>query len=136
MKFKRAASAHSVASHGARRGFTLAEALAALAFLAIVIPVAVQGLQVASQAGEVAQRKGLAAQAAERLLNELVVTRQWQSASGGGTVQEGKFSFRWQSRSDAWLKDAMKRVTVTVLYSVRGQDYEVRLSTLVDATQL
>ena len=37
--------------------FTLAEVLAALMFMAIVIPVAVQGLRVSSRAGALAERK-------------------------------------------------------------------------------
>ena len=41
--------------------FTLAEVLAAMLFLAIVIPAAVEALHVASLAGEVAARKGAAA---------------------------------------------------------------------------
>ena len=38
-------------------GFTLAEVLAALVFMAILIPVALEGLSIASRAGEVAARK-------------------------------------------------------------------------------
>ena len=52
-------------------GFTLAEVLAALLFLAIVIPVTLQGLRVASMAGEVGQRKMIAARIGNKVLNEL-----------------------------------------------------------------
>src|SRR5436190_13357159 len=54
--------------------FTLAEVLAALAFMAIVIPVAVNGLRVANLAGQVGQRKAVAARIAERVLNEYTTT--------------------------------------------------------------
>src|SRR5437660_12779604 len=47
--------------------FTLAEVLAALAFMAILIPVVIECLNIASRAGEVAQRKTEAARVAERL---------------------------------------------------------------------
>ena len=62
-------------SSGARRtanraGFTLAEVLAALVFMAIVVPVAVEGLRVANLAGQVGQRKTVAARVADRVLNE------------------------------------------------------------------
>src|SRR6187401_1688498 len=43
-----------------RAAFTLVEVLAALAFMAIVIPVAVDGLRVANLAGQVGQRKAVA----------------------------------------------------------------------------
>ena len=72
-----------------RAGFTLVEVLAALAFMAIVIPVAVDGLRVANQAGQVGQRKAVAARIAERVLNEMVITGQFRSPTQGGTVQEG-----------------------------------------------
>jgi type II secretory pathway component PulJ len=54
------ATRNNKGSVGARRpclsGFTLAEVLAAMLFLAIVIPVAVETLHVSSLAGEVAAR--------------------------------------------------------------------------------
>src|ERR1051325_2433688 len=68
------------------RGFTLAEVLAALAFMAIVIPVAVQGLRVASLAGQVGQRKAVAGRIAERVLNELSVTGQLQGSGTSGVA--------------------------------------------------
>jgi hypothetical protein len=43
--------------------------LAALLFLAIVIPTVVEALHVASLAGEVAVRKSAAARVADRILN-------------------------------------------------------------------
>src|SRR5689334_15182452 len=76
-----------------RAGFTLAEVLAALALMAIVIPVAVHGMRVASLAGVVAQRKALAARIGERLLNETVVTRQWNQSVQNGTEQAGPYQF-------------------------------------------
>lgn len=122
------------AARRGRAGFTLVEALAALAFLAIVIPVAVQGLRVANLAGQVADRKAGAARVADRMLHELVATGQWQQSTGGGKVMEDTHEFRWQVRSSSWNKEAMKLLTITVTYGVQGQEYEVRASTLVDTT--
>lgn len=116
-----------------RRAFTLAEALAALAFMAVVIPVAIEALHVASLAGVVAQRKVAAAQFADRWLNELLVTGQWKQGSNSGNVQEGNQNYRWQLRSESWEKDALKRLTLSVTYAAQGRDYEVQLTTLVDA---
>ena len=45
-------SGKRTASEAARAAFTLAEVLAALLFMAIVIPVAVEGLHIASLAGK------------------------------------------------------------------------------------
>jgi type II secretion system protein I len=117
-------------------GFTLAEVLAALVFMAIVIPVAVQGLRIASRAGSVSERKVVAARLAENKLNELIVTGQWQSASQQGTTEEGWQTYNWRLLSEPWSEDgAMRLVTVVVSVPVQGQDYDLQISTLVDASQ-
>jgi len=113
----------------------LVEALAALAFLALVLPVAVQGIQLASRAGQVAVRKLVAARVADRVLNELIVTGQWKNSAASGTAEEGVQQFRWQLRSEAWPKDSFRQLTLQVTYPVQGQDYFVNLSTLIDGNQ-
>ena len=118
-----------------KRGFTLAEVLAALMFMAIVIPVAVQGLRIASLSGEVAHRKAAAGRLADRLLNETIVTAQWQQSSQAGTVQEGPYQYRWQLYNEPWTQDALRVLSMQVTFAVQGQDYDVRLSTLVDDSQ-
>jgi type II secretory pathway pseudopilin PulG len=123
---------------GPRRqsAFTLAEVLAALLFMAIVIPVALQGLRVASRAGSVSERKAVGARLAERKLNELLVTGQWQSASQKGEVREGSQVYSWQLQSEPWSEDGvMRQLTVVVSVPVQGRDYDVKVSTLVDASQ-
>jgi hypothetical protein len=119
----------------AQRGcwaFTLAEVLAALLFLAIVIPTAVEALHVASLAGEVAARKGVAARVADRILSESLVTTNWSSGNQSGTVTEGILDFKWKLTSAAWPEDAMQLLTAEVTYSAQGKDYSVKLSTLAN----
>ncbi len=116
-------------------GFTLAEVLAALMFMAIVIPVAVQGLRIASLSGEVAHRKAAAGRLADRLLNETIVTAQWKQSTQGGTVQEGPYQYRWQLFNEPWNQESLRLLSVQVTYAAQGQDYDVRLSTLVDDSQ-
>ena len=117
-----------------RAGFTLAEVLAALLFMAIVIPVAVEGVRVASLAGQVGERKATAARIAERLLNELVVTRAWQTSSPRGVVREGVQDYQWQMRLEPWNQGVLRQLSVDVVFLVQGQEHDVRLSTLVDTT--
>jgi type II secretory pathway pseudopilin PulG len=135
MKFK-PANRPWPAAERACAGFTLAEVLAALLFMAIVIPVAMQGLLTASRAGSVSERKAVAARLAENKLNELIVTGQWQSAAQKGTIAEGLQSYPWRLQTAPWREEgAMRLLTVYVTVPVQGQDYEVQVSTLVDATQ-
>ncbi len=118
----------------AQAGFTLAEVLAALLFMAIVIPVAVGGLQIASRAGVVAQRKSEAVRVAERMLSESIVITNLNQSLQNGTLTEGAREFRYTLRPDSWPPDmnqtAPRLLTVEVTYAVQGQDYSVRLSTL------
>ena len=113
--------------------FTLAEVLAALLFLAIVIPTAVEALHIASLAGEVAARKGAAARVADRILNESLVTTNWSGGMQSGTVTEGILDFKWKLTSQNWPADSMELLTAEVTYSAQGKDYTVRLSTLANS---
>lgn len=112
--------------------FTLVEVLAALTLMAIVIPVAVQAMRIANLAGQVGQRKAVAARVAGRVLNELIVTGQSRGTTQNGVVQEGAQQYQWSMRSEPWPQDAMRLVTVQVTFPVQGRDYNVRLSTLMD----
>jgi prepilin-type N-terminal cleavage/methylation domain-containing protein len=120
---------------GARRtghdaGFTLVECMAALLFLAIIIPAAVEALHVASGAGEIAVRKGEAAHIADRILNQSIVMTNWNSGGQNGTVSEGADDFRWTLSSQNWPQDTMELLTAQVTFSVQGRDYSVKMSTL------
>jgi Tfp pilus assembly protein PilV len=131
MKFK---PALQTSVKRARAGFTLAEALAALMFLAIVIPVAMHGLQVASLAGEVGQRKAVAARLGNKILNELKAERQLQSSGQNGNLQFNGVNYKWAVKTELWTQDAtlpMLQATVTVSFPAQGRTYDVSLSTLV-----
>jgi Tfp pilus assembly protein PilV len=114
-------------------GFTLAEVLAAMLFLAIVIPVAVEALHVSSLAGEVAARKGAAGRIADRILNESLVTTNWSGSVQSGTVSEGALDFRWTLTSQNWPQDSMQMLTAEVKFLAQGKDYSVKLSTLASS---
>jgi len=116
--------------------FTLAEVLAAMLFLAIVIPAAVEALHVASLAGEVAARKGVAARIGDRVLNESIVTTNWNVGSQNGTVTEGAEEFHWTLNNQNWPVDttaAMRLLTAKVTFLAQGHDYSVELNTLVNS---
>ena len=113
-----------------RAAFTLAEVMAALLFLAIVIPTAVEVIHVASLAGEVATRKAAAMRVADRVLNESLVMTNWVNGTQNGTTGEGLQQYQWTVRSQAWQEDAMQVVTAEVKYSAQGKEYSVQLNTL------
>jgi type II secretory pathway pseudopilin PulG len=134
MKF---ATRNSGARRNGVKAFTLAEVLAALLFMAIVIPVALQGLRISSRAGELAERKREAARVAERILTESVVTTNWSGAGLSGVVQEDYREYRWSLRNEAWTEatttSAMRLLSVEVVFPLQGEEYTVALSTLANA---
>lgn len=121
--------------HHAESGFTLAEVLAAMLFMGIVIPVAVAGLRIASHAGEVGVRKTVACRVADRVLNEAIITGQLQKSAQSGSVREGAIDFHWTLSVEPSGLDTLSLATVEVTYPARGQNYDVTLSTLVDTAQ-
>ena len=122
---------------GTTAGFTLAEVLAALLFMAIVVPVAMSAYQVASLSGEVAERKAVAARVADRVLNEAVVTASSTAFAEKGIVMENSHAFRWTLHREDWpisvtSTSALQVLTAAVWFSAQGHDYDVQLSTLVN----
>jgi hypothetical protein len=118
------------------QAFTLAEVLAALVFMAIVVPVALWALGISSRVGEVAARRGEAALVAERILNESIVTTNWNQSVQSGIQRQGVREFPWTVRNDPWTQDpnatTMRLVSVEVKYQVQGQEHAFTLSTLAD----
>ena len=116
------------------RGFTLAEVLAALLLMAILIPVTVHGVSVASRAGTLGQRKATAMRIAERVLEEQIVTGQLATATPYGSVVDGDTTYPWTMTSDPWTEDSMSVLTVRVSFDVQGTTFDVAASTLYDPT--
>jgi len=110
-------------------GFTLAEVLAALALMAIVIPAGVEALHIASTVGEISARKADAARVAERVLDENILLG---TATQSGTVEENGREFRWTLKNERWTEDAMQMLTAEVTFKAHEREYAVRLSTLVN----
>jgi hypothetical protein len=108
------------------------EALVAMLFMAVVIPVAMSGVRVAGQAGESGKRKLVAARIATRVINKLRIENQL-TGSQRGTVTEDGVDYAWNSRAELWSEDRvsmMYQATVTVTYKVAGHQCNVEMSTL------
>jgi type II secretory pathway pseudopilin PulG len=113
--------------------FTLAEVLAALLFLAIVIPAAIEAMHVATLTGDVAARKGAAARVADKVLNESIVLTNWNGGAQSGTVTEGAVEYRWKLTQQTWTENDFQLLTAEVTFSAQGKDYGVKISTLATA---
>jgi len=112
----------------------LVEVLAALLFMAILIPVTMQGVSVSSRAGILGQRKSTAMRIAERVLDEQILTGQVTTGPGNGSIIDGDVTYPWTLKVDSWNEDAMSLVTVFVSFDVQGHTFELGASTLYDPT--
>jgi|SRR5581483_8629321 len=117
-----------------RRGFTLVEVLAALLFMAIVIPIAMHGVSIASRAGILGQRKAAAIRVAERVLDESFISGQLGTTATNGTTTDGETTYTWTLQTQPWTEDTMTTATVTVSFDVQGNTFDISLTTLFDPT--
>jgi type II secretory pathway pseudopilin PulG len=103
--------------------------------MAVVIPVALEGMSIVSRAAVLGQRKVAAMRVAERVLNEqLLLLSQGQGAenSANGIETDGGVDYPWTLQTAAWPEDSMTQLTVRVSFKVRGTSYEMKADTLFD----
>jgi len=118
-----------------QNGFTLAEVLATIAFLAIVIPVIVEGLTISSRAGVTSERSSIALELAENQLNELVLNGAWVTAESKGDFGTDWPGYRWELGEVQWNADAaMIELSIAVYFEVQGREKNIHLSTLVNSS--
>lgn len=112
-------------------GFTLAEVLAAMMIMAIVLPLLVEGAALANRVGTVAQRERRAAMLAESKLNECAVTEVWRDGDSSGDFAPGNPDYTWRLTTNAWDEDTMRMLRIEVSFMVQGEEYTTSVSTLV-----
>jgi type II secretion system protein I len=115
-----------------RSAFTLVEMLAAMAFLAILMPVVLSALMTSNRAGSMAERSTIAMQLGENRLNELMLGGEWSSAESRGDFGTDWPGYRWELAKSGWQNGAMTELTLEVFFKVQGNEHDVRLNTLVN----
>ena len=121
------------------RGFTLAEALAALLLVAIVLPVALNGISLGVRAARDARQRVQAVSLAQSKLAELVATAQWQGTELAGDFTEpidgltGELApgYTWEAVVEDWEEPGVMQVTVTVNWVSHETPQRVSVATLV-----
>ena len=118
-----------------RRGFTLMEALAALALVAVVLPVTMRGFQDALSLASDAKQRNEAAALADSKLNELVATGDWKLGVLAGDFAPSHPEIRWKAELINWDTSTLQQLNLHVYWTARGVDKEFMLTTLVDQGQ-
>lgn len=115
-----------------RRGFTLAEVLAALVLMGIVLPIALKGVSLALAASDDARRKIEATALAENKLAEFTAANATGVSAGG---MSGDFGTDWpayQWEASNVMRDVeLNEITIRVVWTARGRQRNVAVSTLV-----
>jgi prepilin-type N-terminal cleavage/methylation domain-containing protein len=115
------------------KGFTLIEVLATMVLMAIILPVTMQALSVSLGAASSARHTTEAAGLAQEKLNELISTGQLNAISNGdfGTDHPG---YRWEIGTTTRDYN-LTEVSLRVLWTERGQEKSLAVSTLVQPDQ-
>ena len=115
-----------------RRAFTIVEVLATLTLAAIILPVAVRGILLCLATAGHARQQAQAASLAQTKLDELVATGDLYDVEMEGDFGEELPGFTWAAQVDEWEEDPrLVQVDVAVIWTRRGQQRHVTLSTLV-----
>lgn len=123
------------------RAFTLVEVIASLAIVAIVLPVAMNGLSIVLRLGQDARCRAQAASFARGKLDDLVATGDWQGGVMGGEftpaseanagVVDGPV-FKWSASVRPWTQSSVNELSIDVSWTAGKREHVITLTTLVD----
>lgn len=119
-----------------RTGFTFIEILAAMIFMAILLPAIVQGLTIANRVGVAAERQRVATQLADQVLTISAATEEWRRGAVNGDFGDDYPEYSYEVFDEAWTEDTMTLLTARVYYTVQSREQYVQISTLVDTVEV
>ena len=116
-----------------RAAFTLVEVLATILMLAIIVPVAMQAVSLATGVAGAARHRAEAASLAEAQLAFLMTSGEWQTGTlQGDFTQQGFPEYQWFASVNNWTEANVQQLDVMVLWTTprRGEE-SIVVSTLV-----
>ena len=112
-----------------RRGFTIAEVLATLLLVGIVLPVVMNGISIALAASSHARYLAQASSLGEAKLSELVTTGDWLLSETNGDFGLEWPQYRWTCQN--FTRDfSVNEIVIRVIWAERGEERTLDLSTL------
>ena len=111
------------------------EVLAALLLVAIVLPVVMQGISLATGAASSAKRRTEAASLAASKMHEIVATERWRGGSLAGRFDsadgDNAGDYEWTADATRWTEPYVRELRVYVTWDGAEDDRGVTLTTLV-----
>ena len=114
-----------------RQGFTFIEILATLTLVAIVLPVVMRGISLATAAASESKKRSEAVILANNLLTEFVSSGDTDFSVLSGDFAPGGTEYRWTAEISAMDGENVKELTVRVLWTARNREQSVPLSALI-----
>lgn len=116
-------------------GFTLVEILATFVLMAIILPVAMNGISMAAKLASQARHRVEAATLAQQMLNDLVLSGDYEDGDQEGDVEGDTIEYSWSLEVlDYEEEDSMQQLDLSVTWEDAGSgENTVVLSTLVYA---
>ncbi len=114
-----------------RPAFTLIESLATLVLIAIVVPVAMEGIALATATAGLTRHRAQAVSLAQMKLNELIATSEWENGDQSGDFADPWANYHWLASVREWEGPVLQQLDVQVTWPWRGSDRSVTLSTVV-----
>jgi prepilin-type N-terminal cleavage/methylation domain-containing protein len=113
-------------------GFTLVELLVTVLLVALIVPVAMQGLSLAGKVASQATQKSEAIVLAERKMAELVLNDYWRNGDMAGDFGSDHLRYRWNAEVKTWTGEAaLGQLDLWVTWESFGFERAVHLATLV-----
>lgn len=115
----------------ARGGFTLIEVLASLLLVALIVPVAMEGVSLAVGLAASAKQQREATTLAASKLAELTATGSWQQGNATGDFAPDWPGYHWDAVVSDWQDPLLRTVQVRVHWTARATERSVTVTTLV-----
>ena len=114
------------------RGFTLVEILATFVLIAIILPVAMEGIYLSTKMASDSKKKIEAGTLAEIKMTDLLVNKDWTDGDDNGNFGNDYPEYTWRYEVKDWeSEDMMRQIDLYVEWAATGRTHSVVLSTLV-----
>jgi prepilin-type N-terminal cleavage/methylation domain-containing protein len=115
-----------------RGGFTLVEVLVTMVMMAVVLPVVMRGISLATGAASMAKHSAEAATLGEQLLNEMsLVLANGETFTYGSSGEFADTVYKWNLQTADDTETGVTTLLLGVTWSERGQERTLYLSTMV-----
>jgi general secretion pathway protein I len=115
-------------------GFTLIEVLATLLLMAIVLPIVMRGITMATQAADASRHRTEAAGLAQSEMAQILASQSWQNGNQSGDFGTDWPQYTWDSSVTPWAGDTsgagLQQIDVSVYWSINSKKNSVTLSSL------